>query len=239
MFHDRVEAGRRLAYRLTNCTLYDVVVLGLPRGGVPVAAEVARVLRAPLDVIVVRKLGVPSQPEYAMGAVGEDGVTVLSEEVVRFVHAAAADVDRVEHEQRHVLDTRLAALRAVRPREPLTGRTALLVDDGIATGSTMRAAVRVARAHGAKRVVVASPVAPPDVVRALSTEADEVFVLEQPEPFWAVGKWYEHFEPVSDDEVLDLLAHAAAPLHRQVVLPLAPQGETSPELSGRLPGQAT
>jgi len=223
-FHDRVEAGRRLARHLqgsplgTSSAHRDLVVLGLPRGGVPVAAEVARALQAPLDVIVVRKLGVPAQPEYAMGAIGEDGVTVVSNDVIELVRVSARDLERVEREQRELLDSRLMALRAVRPREPLTGRTALLVDDGIATGSTMRAAVRVARAHGAARVIVAAPVAPPDVVSMLLREADDVVVLEQPEPFWAVGNWYEHFDPVSDDDVVALLTHAMLPMSRDVTL---------------------
>lgn len=226
VFHNRVEAGRRLARHLQGTALgtpsarRDLVVLGLPRGGVPVAAEVARVLQAPLDVIVVRKLGVPSQPEYAMGAIGEDGVTVVSNDVIDLVRVTAGDLERVEREQRALLESRLRALRSVRPREPLTGRTAVLVDDGIATGSTMRAAVRVARAHGAARVVVAAPCAPPDVVSMLSSEADDVIVLEQPEPFWAVGQWYEHFDPVSDEEVIELLAHAVLQLSRAVTLPV-------------------
>lgn len=226
VFHNRVEAGRRLARHLQGTALAtpsarrDLVVLGLPRGGVPVAAEVARALQVPLDVIVVRKLGVPSQPEYAMGAVGEDGVTVVSNDIIELVRVSAGDLQRVEQEQRVLLDARLRALRSVRPRELLTGRTAVLVDDGIATGSTMRAAVRVARAHGAARVVVAAPCAPPDVVSMLSSEADEVIVLEQPEPFWAVGQWYEHFDPVSDEEVIELLTHAVLPLSREVTLPV-------------------
>jgi predicted phosphoribosyltransferase len=192
------------------------VVLGLPRGGVPVAAAVASALGVVLDVIVVRKLGLPSQHEVAMGAIGEDGVVIVNQDVMQVAGVSEREFSSVERDERAVLDARVARLRAVRPREPLTGRTALLVDDGIATGATMRAAVQVARAHGAARVVVAAPVAPPDVVAAMQREADEVVVLEQPEPFWAVGSWYRNFDPVSDDEVERLLSGASARTDRAV-----------------------
>jgi len=213
VFRDRVEAGAALGAALVaqsldrplDRTLDRPVVLGLPRGGVPVAAAVARALQAPLDVIVVRKLGVPYQREVAMGAIGEDGVVIINRDVVRMATVSEQELSRVEREEREVLDARLVRLRAIRKREPLEGRTALLVDDGIATGATMRAAVQVARAHGAARVVVAAPVAPPEVVEMMRAEADEVIVLEQPDPFWAVGTWYRNFDAVSDDEVADLL----------------------------------
>jgi putative phosphoribosyl transferase len=164
-FVDRADAGRRLAARLRHLQGTDVVVLGLPRGGVPVAAEVARVLGAPFDVIIVRKLGVPSRPELAMGAVGEDGVLVVNERVVRAVPVGEVAFVGVERREREEVRRRARQFRGDRPRLPLAGRTALVVDDGIATGSTARAACRVARAHGAARLVLAAPVCAPDVAR--------------------------------------------------------------------------
>lgn len=208
VFRDRAEAGAALAAEVVRQRFENPVVLGLPRGGVPVAAAVADALGEPLDVIVVRKLGAPNQREVAMGAIGEDGALVVNRDVLRVAHVSEDELARVEQEERAVLEARQLRLRAVRPRESLAGRTALIVDDGIATGATMRAAVQVARAHGASRVVVAAPVAPPDVVAAMRVVADDVIVLEQPDPFWAVGSWYEHFESVSDDEVVDLLRAA-------------------------------
>jgi predicted phosphoribosyltransferase len=216
VFRDRREAGIELGEELRRHPMAQPVVLGLPRGGVPVAAAVASALGVVLDVIVVRKLGLPSQHEVAMGAIGEDGVVIVNQDVMQVAGVSEREFSSVERDERAVLDARVARLRAVRPREPLTGRTALLVDDGIATGATMRAAVQVARAHGAARVVVAAPVAPPDVVAAMQREADEVVVLEQPEPFWAVGSWYRNFDPVSDDEVARLLSGASARTDRAV-----------------------
>jgi putative phosphoribosyl transferase len=213
VFRDRDEAGVALGAAVARLDLPDPVVLGLPRGGVPVAAAVAAALGAPLDVIVVRKLGVPFQPELAMGAIGEDGALVLNDDVVRLAHVSERELAQVEQHERAELERRLVGVRAVRPREPLVGRTAVLVDDGIATGATMRAAVAVARAHGATRVVVAAPVAPPDVVEMMATLADRVVCLEQPEPFWAVGSWYQRFDAVSDDEVTRLLAAARVRTH--------------------------
>jgi predicted phosphoribosyltransferase len=161
VFMDRADAGRRLAARLEYLRGEPVVVLGLPRGGVPVALEVARALGAPLDVIVVRKLGVPFQPELGMGAVGEDGVRVINDEVVREVGVRANELAAVQAREQAQVEARAARYRARRPREPLAGRTAIVVDDGIATGATARAACQVARAHGTARVVLAVPVAPP------------------------------------------------------------------------------
>jgi putative phosphoribosyl transferase len=207
-FRDRVDAGRRLAERLRHLRGADVVVLGLPRGGVPVAAEVARVLNAPLDVIVVRKLGVPFQPELAMGAVGERGALVVSERVVRRAHVSKDEFAEVERREREELQRRAMRLRGDRPRVALEGRTALVVDDGIATGSTARTACRVARALGAARVVLAAPVCAPDTARALGSEVDELVCVETPRWFSAVGQFYTDFLATSDAEVIALLERA-------------------------------
>lgn len=208
-FIDRVDAGRRLARRLLPLAGPGVVVLGLPRGGVPVAFEVAQALHAPLDVIIVRKLGVPFQPELAMGAIGEGGVRVVDDDLVRSAGIGQADFDAVEARERAELDRRAARLRGSQPRRSLAGHTALIVDDGIATGATASAACRVARALGAGRVVVATPVAPPSSIERLRGDADEVICLETPEFFFAIGEWYEDFSATSDEEVVQLLARAA------------------------------
>ena len=186
----------------------DPVVLGLPRGGLPVAAKVAEALDAPLDVIVVRKLGVPGRRELAMGAVGENGAIVLNHDVMRGADVTDDELGQVVSRERAEVESRLRRVRAVRPAESLIGRSAVIVDDGIATGATMRAAIQVARVTGARDVTVAVPVAPPDVVEMLKSEADRVVCLAEPEPFWAVGNWYRHFEPVSDDEVVAVITTA-------------------------------
>ncbi|HUI48616.1 MAG TPA: phosphoribosyltransferase family protein [Acidimicrobiia bacterium] len=205
-FADRADAGRRLADRLRELPRDGLVVLGLPRGGVPVAFEVARQLGAPLDIIVVRKLGVPFQPELAMGAIGEGGVRILNEQVVKLAHVSAADIDEAQTREEQELARRAGRFRGSRQRVPLAGRTALIVDDGIATGSTVRAACRVARAQGAARVVVATPVAPPSTVASLRDDADDVISLYTPEQFFAIGQFYEDFAQTSDAEVMRLLA---------------------------------
>lgn len=194
--------------RLSAFSGQDVVVLALPRGGVPVAAEVARALGAPLDVIVVRKVGAPWQPELAMGAVGEDGGRVVNEEVVRGARVTEEQWQRVEEKERVELERRLRRFRGGRPRVPLQGRTAIVVDDGIATGSTAKAACHVARALGASRVVLAVPVAPRQTVDELHGVADEVVVIAAPEHFLAVGQWYADFSQTTDDEVVALLVRA-------------------------------
>ncbi len=206
LFADRVDAGHRLAERLKGVPLESVVVLGLPRGGVPVAFEVARELGAPLDIIIVRKLGVPFQLELAMGAIGEGGVRIVNEEVVAAAGITRAELDAADVRERQELARRAASFRGARERVPLAGRTALIVDDGIATGSTMRAACKVARAQGARRVVVAAPVASPRAVELLRDDADEVIVLHAPERFAAVGEFYRDFMQTSDDEVVRLMA---------------------------------
>ena len=209
MFRDRTEAGRRLAEHLRHLRGHRVVVLGLPRGGVPVAYEVARALGAPLDVIVVRKLGVPYQPELAMGAIGEDGVRIVDEDIVSMAGVSPAELARVEEKERAELARRAGLFRGGRRRVSLHGRTAVLVDDGIATGSTAKAAAQVAKAHGAARVIVATPVAPREVRHRLSDHADEVVVVDTPEPFHAIGQFYADFRQTSDSEVTRLLDEAA------------------------------
>ncbi len=242
-FLDRADAGRRLAGLLTGERGEDTVVLGLPRGGVPVAYEIARALSAPLDVILVRKVGLPAQPELAMGAIGEDGVRVVNDDVVEAEHVSDQQFGRVEALERAELSRRADRYRTGRPRVPLAGKTAIVVDDGIATGSTARAACQVARAHGAARVVLAVPLAPQASIDALASVADEVICAEAPEPFLAIGQWYRDFEQTGDDEVVALLRRAAS----------APAGKMKPGADGtaadrdvivlagpvRLPGRLT
>jgi putative phosphoribosyl transferase len=207
VFADRVDAGRHLAHAVQHLAGEDLVVLGLPRGGVPVAAEVARALDAPLDVIVVRKLGVPFQPELAMGAVGEGGVRVVDDDLVRRLGISAAEVRTVEDRERRTVEHRAALLRRGHAAVDLVRRTALVVDDGLATGSTARVACHVARQLGARRVVLAVPVGPRDA-RGRVPEADEVVVAATPHPFVAVGNHYRDFTATTDSEVVDLLEAA-------------------------------
>jgi putative phosphoribosyl transferase len=234
VFIDRADAGRRLAARLGHLQGEPVVVLGLPRGGVPVALEVARALGAPLDVIVVRKLGVPFQPELGMGAVGEDGVRVINREVVRAARVSADELAAVQAREQAQVDARAARYRACRPREPLAGRTAVVVDDGIATGSTARAACQVARAHGAARVVLAVPVAPRGWQARISGAADELVCMRTPEDFYAIGQFYADFSQATDEEVVACLQAAAAPASRPPSAAAA--AADPPARDGELPG---
>ena len=211
-FTDRVDAGRRLATRLQHLRGDEVVVLGLPRGGVPVAYEVARALDAPLDVIVVRKLGVPFQPELGMGAIGEDGTRIINDEVVRLASVSERELAEVEARERAELERRAQRFRAGRPRAALEGRTVVVVDDGIATGSTALVACQIARAHGAARVVLAVPVAPPGWEVRLGAVADELVCLDTPEMFFAIGQFYADFSQTSDEEVIACLERAARPV---------------------------
>jgi putative phosphoribosyl transferase len=213
-FADRADAGRQLAARLEHLRGEPVVVLGLPRGGVPVALEVARALGAPLDVIVVRKLGVPFQPELGMGAVGEDGVRVINREVVQTVRVPPDELAEVQAREQAQVDVRAARYRMHRPREPLAGRTVVVVDDGIATGSTAKAACQVARAHGAARVVLAVPVAPRGWQARIAGAADELVCVHTPRDFYAIGQFYADFSQTTDDEVIACLQCAAAPASR-------------------------
>lgn len=210
LFADRTDAGRRLATRLQHLAGEPLAVLGLPRGGVPVALPVAQALGAPLDVIVVRKLGVPFQPELGMGAIGEDGVRVLNDEVIARARVSAEGVAAVEARERAELERRAERFRGGRARVPLAGRTAIVVDDGIATGSTAAAACAVARAHGAPRVVLAVPVAPPGWTERLRGAADELIALHTPEPFLAIGQFYEDFSQTTDEKVVECLAASPA-----------------------------
>lgn len=208
IFADRADAGRQLGLRLEYLRGGDAVVLGVPRGGVPVAYEVAKALDAELDVILVRKLGVPSQPELAMGAIGEDGAYALDPRVLSLARVRHKDLEAVERRERRLLDDRVARFRAGRTHLDLGGRTAVIVDDGIATGSTVRVACSIARKLGAARVILAVPVAPADTLRTL-TEADEVVCLSTPRHLSAVSQHYRDFSPTSDDEVALLLDAAA------------------------------
>jgi putative phosphoribosyl transferase len=207
-FKDRHDAGCRLAVLLEQSRREHPVVVGIPRGGVPVAAEVARALGAPLDVAVVRKIGAPQNPEYAIGALAEGGVHVLSEEAVHALRLTkderAALIAQVEGE----LEQRLRRYRGTREPIELAGRTAILVDDGLATGRSALAAVRSLRRRGAARVILAVPLAANQSAQSLSDEADEVVCVELPDDLWAVGYWYEDFSPTTDTEVAALLAAA-------------------------------
>lgn len=209
-FTDREDAGRRLAKRLERLRGQPVVVLGLPRGGVPVAAQVARALGAPLDVIVVRKLGVPFQPELGMGAAGEDGVRVINPEVVRQAGVTEKELAVIEAREQAQVQKRAARYRACRRREPLDGRVAVVVDDGMATGSTARAACQIARAHGAARVVLAVPVAPAGWEARIGADADDYVCVETPYDFFGIGQYYEDFSQTTDETVIACLSGAAA-----------------------------
>jgi putative phosphoribosyl transferase len=210
-FRNRVAAGQRLASTLRHLRDENVVVLGLPRGGVPVAAEVARALRAPLDVLVVRKVGVPWRPELAMGAIGEGDAGVVNDAVVRMAGVKPDELGAAQARARAEVQRRVQAFRDHRPRVPLAGRTAVIVDDGVATGSTARAACRIARAQGATRIVLAVPVASADAVAGLSDAADNVVCLLTPASFGAVGQFYDDFTPTTEAQVIALLDQAAAP----------------------------
>jgi len=209
-FSNRIEAGRQLAEKLDKYAgREDVIVLGLPRGGVPVAYEVAKRLRAPLDVFIVRKLGVPGFEELAAGAIASGGVRVLNEDVMRAIPHADEVIEAVAARETGELERREQIYREGRPPPELRGRIVILVDDGLATGATMRAAVKALRQSGAAKIVVAVPVGPPDTCRAIEEEADETICLSTPAFFQAVGQYYEDFSQTSDEDVRELLARAA------------------------------
>jgi putative phosphoribosyl transferase len=211
LFRNRHDAGRQLADRLAHyADRNDVLVLALPRGGVPVGYEVAEALAAALDVFMVRKLGVPGQEELAMGAIASGGVRVLNEPIVRMLGLSEDDIDRVELEERWELDRRENEYRAGRPPLDVRGKIVILVDDGLATGSTMRAAVAALRRLGPARIVVAVPVGARETCAEFEQEADEAICAREPEPFHAVGVWYDDFSQTTDEEVRELLARAGA-----------------------------
>ncbi|MDF2144632.1 phosphoribosyltransferase family protein [Knoellia sp. p5-6-4] len=232
MFSDRRDAGRQLAQSLRRYRGPDTLVLGLPRGGVPVAAEVAAALGAPLDVVVVRKLGVPYQPELAMGAVGEGDVMVVNDEVVRHLHMSEAELSMVAARERQVVAERARRFRPDHPALSLAGKVAVIVDDGIATGSTAHAACAVTRAAGAELVVLAVPVAPADSHPEHWPEVDEFVCLQRPHRFYAVGQFYDDFGQTTDDEVVALLklaAAAAAPVEQAATGGPEPVRHIAPE----------
>ncbi|MEA3407639.1 MAG: phosphoribosyltransferase [Chloroflexota bacterium] len=210
-FADRTSAGQQLAREL----LYyagreDVVILGLPRGGVPVAFEVAKALKAPLDVFVVRKLGVPGNPELAMGAIASGGVRVLNEDVVRTLGISEQDIERVTAIEHEELERREKSYRGARPEVDVKDKTVILVDDGLATGATMRAAVNALRERDPERIVVAVPTAPPETCAEFEDVADEIICLITPRPFFGVGGSYRDFSQTSDERVRALLDEADA-----------------------------
>jgi putative phosphoribosyl transferase len=209
-FRDRADAGRRLVRQLADRVGESPIVLALPRGGVPVGFEVARELAAPLDVLVVRKLGVPGRPELGMGAISEAGIRLINPVVVRLEHVSADQIAAVERSERAELDRRVRRFRGDRPRVDLADRTAVIVDDGLATGYTARAACAVARGQGARRVVVAAPVASRESLADLAERADDVVCVHAPPVFRAIGEFYADFRQTSDAEVVRLL-EAAGP----------------------------
>ena len=209
-FRDRREAGRLLAARVAAYANHpDVLVLALPRGGVPVAYEVAREFGTPLDVFVVRKLGVPGHEELAMGAVATGGVRVLNDELVRGLGIPDYVIDAVAAAEQQELARRERVYRGDRPPPDVRDRTVILVDDGLATGATMHAAIAALRQQRPTRIVIAVPTASPETCEALMSEVDDVICATTPEPFYAVGLWYEDFSPTTDEEVGDLLSRAA------------------------------
>lgn len=210
VFQDRREAGQVLAAMLSGYRdRPDVVVLGLPRGGVPVAYEIATSLRAPLDVMVVRKLGVPGHEELAMGAIASGGVQVVNEEVVRYLSLPPAVLASVAGMEQQELARRERVYRGERPPLAVERRTVILVDDGLATGSTMRAAVTALRRRHPARIVIAVPTAAPETCEELKRDVDEIVCAMTPTPFFGVGQWYEKFDQTSDEEVRELLERAA------------------------------
>lgn len=213
IFDNRVDAGRRLAGRLREYDARESVVLAIPRGGVVVGYEVAAALGAPLDVIIPRKIGAPGQPELAIGAVAGESITVLDEQAVCHLGVSESYINEEAARQRKEIARRRDVYRLGRPFPSLRDKSVLLVDDGIATGATITAAAREARSQGPSTVAIAVPVAPPDAVLRLRDEVDDMIVIETPEPFYAVGSWYYHFEQTTDEEVIGLLRAAESWLY--------------------------
>ncbi len=218
LFKDRTAAGKELARKLAAYTnLKDVLVLGLPRGGVPVAFEVAKALSAPLDVFLVRKLGVPGQEELAMGAIAAGGVRVLNEDIVRGLRLSDAIIDKVIAKEQQEIERREQLYRQNYPFPVVSDRIVILVDDGLATGATMRAAIEALKQQQPSQIVVAVPVSSPEAYRELATQVNEIICVETPQPFNSVGLWYDNFPQTTDEEVRDLLQRAVTPLSSQVV----------------------
>lgn len=208
-FKNRIEAGQLLAEVLkVYAGRTDVLILALPRGGVPVAFEVAQALKAPLDLMLVRKLGVPGQEELAMGAIATGGMRILNQELVEGLNIPEAALEAVVNKEKRELERRERAYRGDRPVPKIRNRYIILIDDGVATGATMRAAVSALRQQQPMQIIIGTPVAPPDAVDKLEQEANEVICLATPEPFFAIGRWYVSFPQTSDGEVRTLLARA-------------------------------
>jgi putative phosphoribosyl transferase len=211
IFEDRVDAGRRLAKALEEYRGRDLVILGVPRGGVVVADEVARALNAPLDIVVARKIPAPGNPELAIGAVAADGSDMIDPMARHYPGVTPEYLEGAKAEQIAEIQRRLQVYRGGRPAPDVAGKTVIVVDDGIATGSTVMASLRSLRNRGAAELILAVPVGPPSSVERLRGEADRVVVLETPEPFFAVGQWYQRFDQVTDEEVVEILGRAGAP----------------------------
>ena len=209
IYRDRIDAGKQLAARLSDyANRDDVLVLALPRGGVPVAYEVAKALRSPLDIFLVRKLGVPGQEELAMGAIATGGVLVLNDDVVRYLAIPGNVIDEVADMELRELERRERAYRGDRPEPKVQGKTVILIDDGLATGSTMRAAAKALRQQDPARIVVAVPVSAPQTCDEYRMGVDEIICARMPEPFMGVGMWYRDFSQTTDEEVREILARA-------------------------------
>ena len=205
IFRDREDAGLRLAERLLRYREENPVVMALPRGGVPVGAEISRALNAPLDVVVARKLGAPGQPELAIGAVAPGGVQLINERVVRWLGIPEGWIEQAAEKELAEVQRRMQRFREGRPAPEVGDRTAILVDDGIATGMTASAAIRATRAAEPRRVVLAVPICAKETAEKLSREVDELVCLKMPEDLWAIGLWYRDFHQIPDEEVIDLL----------------------------------
>ena len=215
-FRDRADAGRVLAQHLTEyANRNDVVILALPRGGVPVGYEVARALQAPMDIYLVRKLGAPGQEELAMGAIASGGVMVLNQQVVRMLNIPDRVIEQVAQKEREELLRREEAYHDDHPRLDVTGRVGILVDDGLATGASMQAAAASLKARRPRKIVVAVPVGAPDTCQRIERQVDDVVCAITPEPFYGVGQWYEHFEQMTDEEVREILSEADKVLPEQ------------------------
>jgi putative phosphoribosyl transferase len=237
-FADRHDAGRRLAALLGDYAREDPIVVGIPRGGIPVASEVARALGAPLDVVIVRKIGAPANPEYAIGAVAEGGVSVINRQVVLALHLGIHELEAVLERAREELAERLTRYESIHRRVAVAGRTVILVDDGLATGRSAEAAARSLRERGAGRVVLAVPVAAPESARESRAWVDELVSVEMPPDLWAIGLWYEDFSPTSDAEVAALIGEDVAAHAREVVIAGGPEVALSGDLTGPSGSQA-